>query len=455
MSGFPRVVAHGIGAVQDLPVPQWLFYWGAGSVLVVSFVLLGGLWRRPLLAGHGGAQVPVAISRTMLGPMKRAVQAASVLLLGVVWIAATVGNEDPFSNLAPTWVYVALWLGVPALSVLGGNVWSALSPWRALADATVWGIERTGREARPLSVYPERLGRWPAAGALLAFAFLELAYAEPASPRSLAVAIAAYSYYALAGMAAFGRDTWERHGEGFAVLFRLVGRLSPLEARDGRLSIRWPLTGLAAAEHERGTVAVLAVALGSVLFDGWSRASLWQDTLAALEGPYVADMPAVAEAVTTGANAAAVVIGSMVIGLAYLAACATATGLARTRLVLAPELVCSLVPIAVAYIAAHYFSLAIVQGQFLLPLLSDPLGRGWDVLGVSGFEPNLAPLSPNTVWYAQVGALVVGHVAGLMVAHDRAVALLPDRRAALRSQLPMLGLMVLYTVGGLWVLSRG
>jgi hypothetical protein len=55
----------------------------------------------------------------------------------------------------------------------------------------------------------------------------------------------------------------------------------------------------------------------------------------------------------------------------------------------------------------------------------------------------------------QVGALVAGHVAGLAVAHDRAVTIFPERGAALRSQYAMLALMVLYTVGGLWVLSRG
>ncbi len=90
-----------------------------------------------------------------------------------------------------------------------------------------------GNEAKPLAEYPERLGRWPAAVMLLAFVALELAYSDPASPRALAFAIALYTYVALFGMAAFGRDTWEGHGEGFAVMFRYSRSDSPV-ARRGR-----------------------------------------------------------------------------------------------------------------------------------------------------------------------------------------------------------------------------
>ena len=104
---------------------------------------------------------------------------------------------------------------------------------------------------------------------------------------------------------------------------------------------------------------------------------------------------------------------------------------------------------------AHYFSLFLTQGQFAIPLLSDPFGRGWDLLGTADFAPNLTVAAPNTVWYVQAGALVAGHVVGLAVAHDRAVDIFPERGDALRSQYAMLALMVLYTVGGLWILSRG
>ncbi len=104
---------------------------------------------------------------------------------------------------------------------------------------------------------------------------------------------------------------------------------------------------------------------------------------------------------------------------------------------------------------AHYFSLFVLYGQFAVPLLSDPFGRDWDLFGTAAVQPDLAVIGPNTIWYVQAASLVLGHVAGLAVAHDRAVAIFRDRGDALRSQYAMLALMVVYTVGGLWLLSRG
>ena len=452
----PGAVAHGLGGVTDLPVPAWLFYWGAAVVLVVSFVALGVLWRRPALGpAAAGRPLQAGLSALVLGPLRVAVQLVSVALLALVWAAALVGDTEPLDNLAPTWIYVVFWLGVPLLSVLLGDVWRALSPWRALADGFVWLRERAGGAARPLAAYPEHLGRLPAALALFAFVALELCYADASSPRSLALAIGVYTYVALFGMAAFGRETWTARGEGFAVLFGMFARLAPLSAADGRLRARWPLTGLAGAERVPYTVAFFAVMLGSVLFDGYSRTTTWQDLLARVEEPYVLDRPGVAEALVTGVNVLGLLTGIVLVGLAFLAASAAAGLAVRADRALVPEFVLSLVPIAFAYEVAHYFSLFVIQGQFAVPLLSDPLGRGWDVLGTADVTPDLGVLTPNTTWYVQAGALVVGHVAGLAVAHDRAVALFEEREAALRSQYAMLALMVLYTVGGLWVLSRG
>ncbi len=451
-----NLLGHGIGSVQDLPVPTWLFYWGAGVVLVVSFVLLGALWKRPVLEAHErGRPLSRTTSRVVLGPVRIAAQVVSVALFGLVWAAALVGDTDPFRNLAPTWVYVVFWLGLPALSVLFGNVWRGLSPWRALADAFVWVRERGGAEAQPLADYPERLGRWPGAVVIFAFVTLELAYADPASPRSLAFAIALYTYVALFGMAAFGRDTWERTGEGFAVLFGLLARLAPLHVVDGGIRLRWPLTGLAGADGVPGTVAFVAVMLGSVLFDGYSRTTTWQNLMADLEAPYLVDQPGLGELLVTLASVGGLLVAVLLVALAYLGACALARATVDAPRSLVPDFLRSLLPIAFVYLVAHYVTLFLVQGQFAIPLLSDPLGRGWNLFGTAGVVPDLTVLSPNTTWYVQVGALVAGHVAGLAVAHDRSVAIFADRRDALRSQYAMLALMVLYTVGGLWVLSRG
>ena len=433
-----------------------MFYWGAASVLVVSFVLLGVLWRSPLLAARErGRALPAWLSGVLLGPVRIVVQALSVALFGLVWVSALFGDTDPFRNLAPTWIYVIFWLGSPcsrSCSATSGG--RCRRGGRSPTHSSGRGSSEAS-EARPLAEYPARLGRWPAAVALLAFVALELAYSDPASPRALAFAIALYTYVALFGMAAFGRDTWEANGEAFAVLYRLLGRIAPFHVVDGRIRVRWPLTGLAGVETAPGSVAFVAVMLGSVLFDGYSRTTTWQDLAARVEGPFVVDQPGLGELLVTLLSVGGLLAAVLAVALAYETACAVARWTVNAPRSLVGDFLRSLVPIAFVYLVAHYFTLFVTQGQFAIPLLSDPLGRGWDLFGTADFAPSLAVISPNTTWYVQVGALVAGHVAGLAVAHDRAVTIFPDRRDALRSQYAMLALMVLYTVGGLWVLSRG
>ena len=452
-----RFLAHGVGGVRDLPLPESFFFTTAAVVLVVSFILLGALWRRPLLAAHAdGRELARALSALLLSRGLRVVlQAISVGLLVLTFATAFFGTTTELLNFAPTFIYVVFWLGVPLLSVLFGNVWSVLSPWRALADATVWALERCGSEARPVLEWSGRWGRYPAAGALFAFVALELASARPAYPRTLAIAVALYTYWALAGMAVFGRDAWARHGEGFAVAFEFLSRIAPFAVREERIVFRWPLTGLAGAERVRGTLAFVAVMLGSTSFDGFGRTSSWQNLIADLRADLSDSSGRVVDLATTLVNTAGLLMLVVAVVVTYSAAVWSARRLVKAPRSLLPDFLHSLVPIAAAYLFAHYFSLFVIQGQFIITLASDPFGRGWDLFGTADFAPNLAVVSPDTVWYVQVVALVVGHVAGLAVAHDRAVALFKDRGDALRSQYPILALMVLYTVGGLWVLSRG
>jgi len=434
-------LAHGIGGIKDLPVPTWLFYYGGALVLVVSFVALGALWREPRLDRARPRPLwtgPAHAARVAVGTI-------SVALLSLVTATALLGVNAPGTNLAPTFVYVVFWLGMPLLSALLGDVWRWLSPWPAVADAVAVAFPGW----RPPLVYPERLGRFPAAAALFSFAALELAWTDPSRPRDLAVAILAYSWLTWLGMATFGRETWTAYGEGFAVYFGLLARLSPLTRSRDSVLARWPLTGLAPSEPVPGTLAFVAVMLGTVGFDGFSRTTWWQTKLFHLQ----LDHPGLlGDRLTFLVNLAGMLALVAFVALTYLGAVTAAERIGGRRL--SPALLPSLVPIAFAYVVAHYFSLLVLQGQYVVPLASDPFGRGWDLLGTRDVRPDLRLLAPRTIWYVQVGALVIGHVAGLAVAHDRAVALVQPASRALRTQYPLLALMVLYTVGGMWILSR-
>jgi hypothetical protein len=371
--------------------------------------------------------------------------AVGLALFVVVFLAALLGERSVGTNIAPTFIWVIFWLGLVPLTILVGNVWAWLNPWRAAAYFVAWCWRRAGLAWDPPFVYPERLGRWPAAFLLFCFAALELAYTEPSDPRMLALAVAIYSWVTWVGMAAFGRETWLRAGEAFTVYFGLIARLSILALREGRLVLRAPLHGVARDRERPGTVAFVAVMLGSVAFDGFSRTSYWQDRLFRIE----TDLGAIAF------NLVGLVVAVAFVAGAYVAAVEVARRIGRERARLEQAFIGSLIPIAIAYVVAHYATLLLVQGQLAIPLASDPFGFGWDLFGTLDYRVNVQPLSADQVWYLQTGALVFGHVLGLVIAHDKALALFGSSRVALRTQYAMLGLMVLYTVGGLWLLSRG
>jgi hypothetical protein len=455
---FAFPLAHGIGGVRDPVIPLWLFYYAASLVLILSFVALGVLWRKPILEGlDGGRPLGERWQRFFLWTGWRVILGAlSVGLLVVVWAAALVGEADAGDNLAPTFVYVVFWLGLVPLVVVFGNLWSVLSPWRAVADAVAWAWAKAGRAWEPAAEYPQRLGRWPAAVLLLAWATLELAYPRAAEPRTLALAIVVYSWITWAGMLLFGRRTWIENGEAFHVYFGLLALIAPfaVQERDGRrrVVVRAPLAGLTARQDVPGTVAFVAVMLGSVAFDGLSRATWWQNRLYDLEARYIVDSPRTADFVATGFNLMGLVAAVIAVALVFLIAVRAAQAVSGSAENLTSVFVASLIPIALAYTIAHYFTLLVNQGRYAIPLASDPFGKGWDVFGTSGYTPSLFN-SANAIWYVQVGVLVVGHVVGLMLAHDRAVAIWGSARTAVRTQYAMLALMVLYTCTGLWPLS--
>jgi hypothetical protein len=446
------ILAHGIGGIRDLPVPRYVFFYGAAGVLVISFAALAFLWRRPVLAQRAaGRPLPQGLQRVLLSRVLRVVLGVtSVALFVFLWLGALVGKNTSGVNFTPTFVYVLFWIGMPLISAVLGNVWSVLSPWKAAAEGVGWLARR---EAPPFE-YPERLGRWPAAVLLLSFAAIELTYPNPSDPRVLALAIAIYSVITWTGAALFGNEAWWRNGDGFSVYFMLLSRIAPFARReeDGQLVVRTPFSGLSISDPTPGMVAFVAVMLGSTFFDGFSRTSIWQNRyydvqVDLLDRPSLADL--VGQLMSVGGLLAAVAF----IALAFrLAVRGTETIAERPNL--AKDFVDSLIPITLVYVIAHYFSLLLYQGEVGVKLLSDPWGKGWDLFGTHDFQPNFMFLTPHTIWYVQVAALVTGHVAGLAVAHDRAVGLFRTPRLALWTQYPMLVLMVLYTVGGLWVLSQ-
>lgn len=451
--------AHAFGERYDLPLPLELYLAGAAAAVAVSFVVIGlfvrdTAWVRPYPRVD---LLRYPLGRLLAHPVVvGACRLASILVFALVVAAGLFGSQDPLRNLAPVLVWIVWWVGMAVVSAFVGDLWSVLNPWRALfawAEA-LWGRLSGGRSLSLGLRYPEALGVWPAVALLLAFTWSELVSPRPALPAYIASMAVAYSLLTWGGMALFGRERWLASGEVFSVLFALLARFAPLEIRladarpaDRVLAIRPVAVGLL---HD-GPVPVSMVAfvllyLVSVVFDGLLVTPAW----AWLEAHLA---PLAPIAIRTAGLLALWLLASGLYGLTCGAMAALAGDRVRAG-ELARRFAPTLVPIAIAYHLAHYLTYLLVQGQYAIPLASDPFGWGWDLLGTAGYRPDIAVVGARFAWYLAIVAIVVGHVLAVFLAHLCAVGIFGAVRPVMLSQGPMTALMVLLTVASLTILAE-
>jgi hypothetical protein len=469
--------AHGIVGKADLPIPVWLFSWTAAIVLVVSFVALSTLWLTPQLQSEHPRRL-----LALPAPLEWLASALGLGLFALVLYSGFAGvQQAPAANFAVTLIYIAFWIGMPIASVLFGDVFRALSPWRTCARILAAlsrrlrprpggqparlgssGLPPDGQPVRQASSgpplrYPAWLGMWPAVAGIVGFAWLELVYVLPNRDRPSTLAALSLGYFVamLAGMTLYGVEEWGARADGFGAYFNLVSRLSALtRGRDGALYLRRPLSGVTSLEIRPGTIVFICALIGTTTFDGFSNGGIWRNNEPSLqslfEGLGCSATPALELAYTLGLLACiALIVGIYRLGVLGV----RSVGDSRAAGEIARAFAHTLVPIGFAYVAAHYFSLLLWQGQAMAHLISDPLGSGANIFGTSGYRIDYRVLSYAGIWYVQVAALVAGHVGGLALAHDRALTLYEDPEEAVRSQYWMLAVMVAFTSFGLWLLS--
>ncbi|WP_110181971.1 hypothetical protein [Nocardioides solisilvae] len=433
-----ELLAHGLGGAKDLPISPELAMAGAVAALVVSFSVLALAWREPRFDDRPGRPAPAALDRAVGSRwFAVAVRVVGMAFFGWFLLAAVLG-ENLVINPALGMFYVLLWVGIVPLSLLVGPAYKALSPVRTLHA----GLARlTGSDpSRGLRDYPERLGYWPAAVGLYAFVWLELVHPDSTQLGTVRLWVAVYVALMLLGGALYGDRFFER-ADPFEVYSSLVARLSVWGREDGRLVVRSPLANLATTPVGPGLVGVVAVLFGSTGFDSFRESPPW------LRFVQSSDVDA---ALLGNLALLAFCVG---VGLVFTAAtAATGVGDDVRRSALPGLFAHSMVPIIVGYIAAHYLSYLVEYGQVTLVQMSDPLSRGDDLLGTADLEVNRwLSYHPTTLANIKVLGVVLGHVLGVVAAHDRAVRLLP-RRHQLTGQLPLLLAMVGFTAGGLYLL---
>jgi hypothetical protein len=434
-----RVSAHGLGGAKDLPIPSELAIAGAVAALVVSFTVLAVAWREPRYdAATSGRPAPAWLDRLV----SSRVLAVGARVLGMAFFlyvaAAAVFGKDSLINPFLGTFYVLLWVGLVPASLLLGPFFKAVSPARTISMlfARVSGVP----DGEGMYAYPARLGYWPAAAGLFAFVWLELVYPSSTALGPVRLWVAAYLGIMLIGSAVWG-TTFLARADPFEVYSSLVAKLSIWGRRDGRLVLRSPLANLDTTVPRPGLVAVVGVLFGSTAFDSFRESTAWLTLVQSWEVSRV--VPDTLALIAFSAGVALVLT---------VATMATGVSSSVPRRALPDLFAHSVVPIIVGYIVAHYLTYFVEYGQQTVIQLSDPFSRGDDYLGTADLQVSYwLSLHPTFLAVTKVLAVALGHVVGVVAAHDRAVRLLPPRHQ-LTGQLPLLFAMVGFTIGGLYLL---
>ncbi len=497
--------AHGFGQRYDLPVPLWLYLWGAAAAVAVSFLVMALFARGARVHSYPRLNLlRWRIGRTLAHPVLLVIyQALALAVFVLVITAGFVGVQNPFKNIAPIMIWAIWWVGVAYVSSLLGNLWVLINPANTIFS---WGerlyarVKRGAARTPPLRL-PAWLGTWPAVVLFFLFAWSELVWEHSDSPKYLVAVVLAYCAITWIGMLAFGRETWLRHGEVFTAVFGLLSRFAPTEVRvvdpevcatcgnsacqaecvDCYACLRradassreWNLRPYAAGLLTRRPVhlsvmTLVIMLLATVTFDGLIETPLWAGLVEGLQSRAAGD-PAPPDAgasrtmvYTLGLSGAVAIFFCAYLLFCWLIAWVTrapgasAAGTTRrySAMTIARYFVLTLVPIAIAYHLAHYLSFLVMTWQYLIPMFSDPFGFGWNLFGTAYHFVRIGIVDARAVWYTSVAAIVAGHVAAVVLSHIMASRVFDDPRTAIRSQYPMLILMLGYTMLSLWIIAQ-
>lgn len=419
-------LAHALNATYTSRLPLAVYLAGAAATVALSFIFV--------LVRDVRAERVEATDTDRMPPAALRLALRALGLLAWLWIIAQgiIGGSSS-AEVATLFIWVYGWVGVAMVSAIVGPVWHFLDPFSTLHDVGAALVRRLGIAPWQVADYPERLGRWPAVIGLAIVIWIELVL--EAGPGTLFVILVGYTAYTLAMMAQFGRDDWRANAEVFTVWFRVLGRLAPfaLAREDGRIRRRPFLAGLLERGWTIADVVLIALGVGSILFDGLSQTQIWFDLFGLPSLP--------AETV--------LLIGFLAIVIAL--------ALAVTRFVGVGATGAGLLPIAVGYLIAHYLTYLLIEGQRIVVALSDPFQRGWDVFGTAFHEVQGSWLPPALVWTVQLATVVGGHMLGAWGGHVVAALEAPrDTSAAtLRTrQIPLAVVMVALTTLTLWSLGQ-
>ncbi len=475
-------LAHAFGSRHQLEAPLYYYMLGAGLTVTLSFIIAVWLVRAPPVADKPMRGFMLMDGAGLFKPLMKwtghLTSASSLFIFVLILAAGFWGPDSPTRNFAPIFIWSLWWVGIVIIQVLGFDIWQRTNPWVIIHQGICSLIKRDPEGG--FIAYPERLSCWPAVLLFWGFAWLEQISSMGEIPSTLSVIILIYSAITWLGMALFGRKQWLENGEVFSILFGYLGSMAPLllRSRDenpaNSLWLRYPMTGLLERPApSRAATSLLLLFLASVTFDGFRDTASWEElvdwalTRSWLYGGLLwvqqqgIDLYIFLE--TTGLILTPIlffitysVVSAFSAKLVTLMGAGQGTALPQVMSgkQYAGLFIVTLLPISFAYHIAHYFSFLLLAGQLAVPTLSDPLGLGWNLLGVHNFQLNVGVIGVSTTWWLAMGAVIIGHIYAVYLAHIIAIRSFKRPWLALVSQLPLVTLMIFYTMISLWILAQ-
>jgi hypothetical protein len=486
--------AHAFGQRYDLPLPLWMFVAGAAAAVLLSFAVIALFLRHKPEPGIYPTVNLLAnpIGRFLASPFVL----GSVRVFFVAWFLLIVaagffGVASPYENISVVMVWVIAWVGLAFVCSLLGNFWALINPWNALfawAEALTRKLTGGRELSRNLPV-PLGWDTWPAFIFFFIFAWMEITWPGSGVPINIAVSISIYSGLTWLGMFFYGREAWLAQGEAFSVVYGLFARFAVTEVRvrdaeaasgvrffelksdaagcvngygaffkadpeNRQWNLRPPGVGLRVGKPPSVTLMFFVLLLlSTVTFDGYTETEQFQElSLAFFKLFQGFGGSAVLMVETIWIASFPVLLIAVYLLFMYLVGWSSDHVVKFS--VLAPVFVFSIVPISIAYHLSHYLSLLVIEGQVVIHRLSDPFGFGWDLFGTADYKVDITLINAKFVWYFSVAAIVIGHIVAVYLSHAEALRLFGDRRRGLDSQLPMLALMVGYTMLSLWIIAQ-
>ena len=405
-----EIFHHGIGSVGDLPIPFETVLNVSAWVIILTFVFLKISWKKSVLVQK---EVIVEQRQPWLGKM------FGVFILSLLILPGLIGNEEAKTSITPLIIWVFLWIGVPVLGLVFGDIYSKFNPLSIIPSS----------EKKPSTV-------WFAAALFLGLTWFELVWRKPGNPTHIGIVFILLMLITTGTRIIFGKASIEV--DPLHLLHHLYAKL--------RFTLSKPiyknmLENIANLSNFKGMEYFILLMIGTVTYDGLRGTTFWYN----LFGSSTLDI--------TFSTFAFFGINIVIIG-SYRFACWFALKVSGEKQDLNNISLLfghTMLPIAFAYHVTHYLSLLLYESQTILYRLNDPYGIGWNLFGIDDVTINYF-LTPVALWGIQVFVTLAGHMLSVVLAHDLAIKLFGHQQSD-KTQYIFLLITVGLTLQALFVLS--